>query len=62
MSSIFVSNGRQAIDKDILCLKSNVIAIDTDLNTVVCDVQRQVTAIYIEETKIRRVGKHPGSL
>ena len=62
MSSIFVSNGRQAIDKDILCLKSNIIAMDTELNIVACDVQRQVTAIYMGETKIRRVGKHPGSL
>jgi hypothetical protein len=45
MSSIFVSNGRQAIDKGILCLKSNIIAMDTELKIVVCDVKRQVTAI-----------------
>jgi hypothetical protein len=62
MSSIFVSNGHQAVDKDILCLKSNIIAMDTGLNTVVCDVQRQVLAIYMGETKIRRMGKHSGSL
>jgi hypothetical protein len=47
MSSIFVSDGRQAIDKDVLRLESNIIAMDTELNMVVCDTQRQVTAIYI---------------
>jgi hypothetical protein len=47
MSSIFVSNGRQPIDKDIFCLESNIIAIETELNIVVFDLQRQVTEIYM---------------
>jgi hypothetical protein len=47
MSSIFVSNGRQALDKDILCLKSTIIAMNTELNIDGCDVQRQVTAIHM---------------
>ena len=47
MSSIFVSNGRQVIAKDILCLESNIIAMDTELNIGVCDAQRQVTAIHM---------------
>jgi hypothetical protein len=62
-SSISVANGRQAKEIDMPCSKfehNNYMV--TELNIVVRDVQRKITAISTGKTIIRRMGEHPVTL